>query len=124
LVGCTPHGQIYFVSEAYGGKTTDPQITTSSSFLLLLEPRNLVLADKGFPQIKTLLNESGRGHFLSCLHFCETKFFTANEVEETQTITSVRIHIESIIQRLKTFHIMSKFTIYSLPYNFHVLRSC
>jgi hypothetical protein len=103
------------VSEAYGGRTTHSQITTSSTFLLLLEPGDVVLADKDFPHIKTLLDDSGKA-LLVMPPFLRNEVFTANEVEETLTIASVRIHILWIMQRLKMFHIMSKFTISSLPY--------
>jgi hypothetical protein len=99
------------VSEVYGGRTT-AQIKTSSNFLFLLEPGDLVLADKGFPQIKTFLDDSGKGALL--VIFAKRSFY-CDGVKETQTM----IHIERIMQKLKRFHIMSKFTISSLP--FHVL---
>ena len=36
------------------------QITNKSGFLKLLEPNDLILAEKGFPDIKTSLDESGK----------------------------------------------------------------
>jgi hypothetical protein len=130
LVGCTPDGQIPFLSEAYGGRATDSQITTSSNFLQLLEPGDVVLADKGFPQIKSLLDDSGKGVLVVMPPFLRGECFTANDVQETQTIASVRIHIERIMQRIKKFGIMSKFSIKILPHvnvithYLHVLRIC
>lgn len=56
LVGCTPSGFISFVSKSLGGRTTDAQITNMSGFLNLLEPGDLVLADKGFSEIKNVLD--------------------------------------------------------------------
>jgi hypothetical protein len=124
LVGCTPHGQISFLSEAYGGRATDSQITTSSNFLQLLEPGDVVLPDKGFPQIKSLLDDSGKGVLVVMLPFLRGECFTANDEQETQTIASVRIHIERIMQRIKTFGIMSKFSIKILPHVNVIIFMC
>lgn len=53
VIGCLPSGLICLVSKSHGGRATDAQITISSGLLDLLEPGDVVLADKGFPQIKT-----------------------------------------------------------------------
>ncbi|XP_066593152.1 uncharacterized protein [Prorops nasuta] len=124
LVGCTPHGQISFLSEAYGGRATDSQITIASKFLQLLQPGDVVLADKGFPQIKTMIDDSGKGILVVMPPFLRNECFTASEVEETQTIASIKIHIERIMQRIKTFHIMSKFSINMLPYVNEIIFIC
>lgn len=84
-------------------------MTTLSSFLNLLEPKDVVLADKGFPQIKTFLHGD-----------C----FSAEEVQETQKIASIRIHVERIIQTLKTFQILSKLTGAMLPYVNEIAFMC
>jgi hypothetical protein len=47
LVAIAPHGEIIFVSRGYGGRATDAQITTSCGLLNLLEPGDVILADKG-----------------------------------------------------------------------------
>jgi hypothetical protein len=67
------------VSEAYGGRTTHSQITTSSNFLLLLEAGHVVLADKDFTQLKTLLDDSGKA-LLVMSPFLRNEVFTANLV--------------------------------------------
>ncbi|CAI6375069.1 unnamed protein product [Macrosiphum euphorbiae] len=48
-----PNGMISFLSKCYGGRTSDSFITNDSGFLEKLEPGDEVLADKGFPGIKT-----------------------------------------------------------------------
>ena len=58
LFGITPAGYICFVSRASGGKKSDSAITIESKILDKLENDDVVLADKGFPEIKEVINES------------------------------------------------------------------
>jgi hypothetical protein len=51
LIGVAPSGLIIFLSKAYGGRVTDCQLTADSGLLKLLEPGDVVLADKGLPSI-------------------------------------------------------------------------
>ncbi|XP_061173428.1 uncharacterized protein LOC133182596 [Saccostrea echinata] len=58
LIGISPAGVISFVSNAWGGKTSDRQMVIDSGFLDLLEPGDNVMADKGFT-MTDLLREKG-----------------------------------------------------------------
>ena len=103
LIGVTPSGVISFVSEAWGRRTSDKQITMYSGILDLLEPGDNVMADKGFP-ISDLLAE--RGCSLNIPPFRGSgDQFTTEEVLKTQQIAEVRIHVERCIGRVKKFHI-------------------
>ena len=124
LVCCTPSGFISFVSKAFRGRTTGAQITNQSGFLNLLESGDVVLADKGFPKIKTVLNSNGEGVLLVMPPFLRDNHFSAEEVVETKKIVKVRIHIERIIQRIITYNILSKFTIKMLPYADDIIFMC
>ena len=48
LVGCTPGGLISFVSDAYCGSTSDRQIVERSSLPKMCDPKDDIMADKGF----------------------------------------------------------------------------
>ncbi|CAG2185809.1 unnamed protein product [Mytilus edulis] len=48
LVGISPHGQIMFISKAFGGRASDKFIVEKSGFLNYLLPGDEVMADRGF----------------------------------------------------------------------------
>jgi len=53
LAAITPSGAVSFISKCYGGRSSDSFITNDCGFLTKLEPGDQILADKGFPGIKT-----------------------------------------------------------------------
>lgn len=106
MVGCAPNGFITYVSKCYGGRAGDCFITTDCGLIDLNEPGDVVLADKGFPQIKTKVENKNAIFIMP--PFGHKDQFTPEEVDETYNIASVRIHIERVNQRIKDFKILSK----------------
>ncbi|XP_013381065.1 uncharacterized protein LOC106152083 [Lingula anatina] len=105
LVGISPDGTLSYVSDLYGGSASDKFITKDCGILELLQEGDNVMADRGF-DISDLL--VGKGVTLNIPPFInrnETQL-SAQQVEETRRIASVRIHVERAIQRIKTFHIL------------------
>ena len=124
LIGCLPCGLISLVSKYHGGRATDAQVTVSSKLLDLLEPGDQILADKGFLQIKTLLDEKGQNILLVMPPFMLNGEFTEQQIDETYKIAKVRIHIERIMQRIRSFEIVNKFSIDMLPHIDNVIFMC
>lgn len=60
LVGIIPGGAICLKSKAAGGKKSDSHLTVESGQIDLLEDGDIVLADKGFPNIRITINENGK----------------------------------------------------------------
>lgn len=106
LVGMSPQLYVNFVSKAWGGRASDKHITTHSDALLGgLSAGSVVMADRGFtvaPElsrlgVRTVIPEfksSGRSQF------------TSTECSASEDIARARIHIERVIQRIRTFHIL------------------
>ncbi|XP_049527237.1 uncharacterized protein LOC119458494 isoform X4 [Dermacentor silvarum] len=107
LVGITPSGIISYISRPYGGRATDSFITSDCGILHMLEPGDLVLADKGFPQIRSALVERGV-QFQMPIFARPNEPFTREEVFSTYKIASARMHVERCIQRMKLFRILSE----------------
>lgn len=103
LVGIAPHGALTFVSSLYTGCMSDVEITKLSGLLNLLDQGDSIMADKGFVLNKVL---EGTGISINTPPFLMSQGqFTLQEVEETQAIAKLRIHIERHIRRVKEFHI-------------------
>ncbi|XP_052224934.1 uncharacterized protein LOC127840563 [Dreissena polymorpha] len=103
LIGISPMGSVTFVSSVFAGSISDKEITKQSGIIPLLEAGDSVMADKGF-LISDLV--STRGATLNIPPFLSKRDqFTKEEVEETQEIARVRIHVERAIRRIKEYHI-------------------
>lgn len=113
LIAITPSGYKFFYLK---DMVVVQQIVLlpTSGFLTLVEPGDLILADKGFPQIRSELLK--RNCALVMPPFAYIPQFTTEEVLEGYSIVSVRIHIERAIQRVKIFQILQHFHIDSLFY--------
>lgn len=103
LVAISPNGQVTFVSKLWGGRVSDKFITRQSGILDLLDAGDNIMADRGF-DIKNILPP---GVDLNLPPFKgQRDQLTAQEVEETSRIASVRIHVERAIGRIKNYHIL------------------
>ncbi|KAL4720323.1 hypothetical protein ACJJTC_005091 [Scirpophaga incertulas] len=91
LVGCTPCGFISFVPKCYGGRSSDCFITNDCRLIDLLELGDTVLADKGFPSIKTSIEN--KKAILVMPPFLHAAQFSSEEVDETYKIASYRDEI-------------------------------
>ena len=84
LIGITPQGTISFISNGWGGGTSDQHITENSDFLKNLEYGDTVMADRGFNIAETL---GTRGARLEIPSFTKGKSqLSAIEVEKTRVL--------------------------------------
>ncbi|NP_001103508.1 uncharacterized protein LOC799220 [Danio rerio] len=123
LVSIAPCGLIMFISPAYGGRCSDKFITANSGFLEYLRPGDEVMADRGFT-ISDLLYEKKVKLVIPAF---TKKGMQLSEEDTTNTrrIANVRVHVERVICRLKTFKIISQ----TVPINLtpkidKILRIC
>lgn len=103
LIAVTPSGTVSFVSQLYGGNTSDRELTERCGLLDLLQPGDSVMADRGFT-IADLLDS--RGVRLNIPPMKTRDQFTHNELTTTRRIASLRIHVERAIGRIKSFKIL------------------
>lgn len=106
LVRISPHGVLTFVSELFTGCTSDKECVIRSGFLNLpFDAGDSVMADKGF-KIADLLHSKKVN--LNIPPFLMHGQFTLKEVEETQEIAAIRIHVERKIRKIKGYHIFDR----------------
>ena len=104
LIGITPQGAISFVSEAWGGRTSDKFLTENSGFLKLLKPGDLVMADRGFTIEKNVWYYQAK---LAMPAFTKGKDqLDPVDVEKTRGIANVRIHVERVIVKAEVHNII------------------
>lgn len=123
LIACAPNSMITFISDIYGGRASDKAITNDSEFLDLCEWCDVIMADKGFNirdecaarNIELYLPPGKKGQAQ----------MTSADVAKTKKIANLRIIIEQVIQRLKTFRILKNVVPISLLPNLpKMVRVC
>lgn len=97
LIGITPQGSISFVSQSWGGRTSDKYLTEHCKILNKLVLGDLVMADRGF----TI-------HDSVVMQRAEIPAFTKGkdqldpvDVEKTRGIANIRVHVERVIGLLR-----------------------
>ncbi|XP_045130424.1 uncharacterized protein LOC123515644 [Portunus trituberculatus] len=109
MIGITPRGLITFVSQPYGGNTSDRHIA-EKEILDKVEPGDAVMVNRGF-NIGDLLLQRGAKLYIPFTRKTEDgkgRALNQSEILKTREITSLRIHVERAIQRMKTFRILTK----------------
>ena len=95
LIGITPQSTICFVSEAWGGRTSDTFLIENCGFLDNLIPGDLVLADRGFTVQESVQFQQAK---LNIPAFTKGKHqLDSADVEQTRKIATFQIHVERII---------------------------
>lgn len=106
LIGITPCGSISFLSQCWGGRVSDKNLTQQCGFLELLEPGDVVLADRGFTVEEDLAIHGAK---LEIPAFTRgKKQLSQKDVETSQQLSAVRIHVERIIGLLKNRYTILK----------------
>jgi len=101
----THHGHISFISEAFGGRTSDINLTQECGIMENLVPGDIVLADRGFNVYELV---AAKQAVLNIPDFTRgKKQLHPRQVENTRKIATVRIHVERVIGLVRNkFRIM------------------
>ena len=108
LVACTPNGAVCFISPAYVGTITDVELTRISGLLTALQdkPGISIMDDRGFA-IKDMLKELKID--LNIPLFLDGRSqLPPEEIKAGRKIASLRIHVERVIGRLKSYNILKE----------------
>ncbi|XP_065675735.1 uncharacterized protein LOC136091943 [Hydra vulgaris] len=100
LLGISPSGTITFISQLYDGAISDKEIVVRSGFLNkeLWNKNDSVMADRGFTNSDHLNTINVK---LNIPSFLNGKLQLSKEdATESQTITSLRIHVERAIRKI------------------------
>ena len=122
VLGVTRNGQVSFLSDLWGRRVLDKQITRESGVLDLLEAGDNVMVDRDF-DISSIVPSGVTVNMPPILAGRDQT--TAAETEQTMSIASVRIHVERAIGRIKTYHILDGTLPNTLsPYATQIVKVC
>lgn len=124
LLAVTPNGVPSFVSDCYGGRISDKELTHLSGVLSSsrFERGDSVMVDKGF-DIDELTEQQGVK--LEQPPFLRGKDqLDEDEVVTTRRIASLRIHVERAIERIKNYAILRFLPTSLCPQASRLVRIC
>ncbi|KAJ8685670.1 hypothetical protein QAD02_021463 [Eretmocerus hayati] len=104
-ISCTASCLINFISEGYGGRTSDTHLIENSGYLDKLPAHCEILADRGFKRLSTLVQ------LRRCKLVCPASVkgdekSSEEDVRLSRQISSCRIHIERVIERIREFRFL------------------
>jgi hypothetical protein len=109
VISVAPNSAITYVSPLYCGRISDKALTNDCGYLDLLEPYDEIMADKGFmihkeceARLVTLQIPPGKRG---------TVQMSVNDLNQTKQVANIRILVEQVIRRVKTFRILK----YEMP---------
>ena len=109
LIGITPQGTISFISQAWGGRTSDKYLTENCGLLDKLMPGGMIMAHRGFPIAESVGMKQAK---LVIPAFTKGKTqLDPVDVEQTRGMASVRIHVERVIGLLLLKYTILKSTL-------------
>ena len=108
MIGLSPYLTVNYVSKAWGGRASDKKITLSSRNMLeKLESGPSVMVDRGF-DVGPDLAQQGVQLIIPSFKGRGRTQISSQELSNYEMISRARIHVERIIQRVKTFHILDR----------------
>ncbi len=106
MIGLSKNLTVNYISCGYGGRASDKLICTESETMKEnLPPGSSVMADRGF-LVTDELKRLGVTCIMPVFKGRGRSQMTAEELAKSEWIAKARIHIERIIQRVRTFHIL------------------
>ena len=105
LVCVAPNSSIIFISKGYGGSISDKKLTSRSEYLDLVPIYSRIIFDKRFK----LRDECAQRfiYYASPPGRRGAAQMTPSEVWKTKHIANLRILVEQVIRRFKTFRILA-----------------
>lgn len=104
LIGVTPGGMVSYVSDVYGGSTSDRQICERSELTRIIESGDSIMADKGFNVQDIFM---GSNVLINIPEFFKKKTrMSERSLAKDRKIASKRVHVERVIGLAKTFKIL------------------
>ncbi|XP_076089911.1 uncharacterized protein LOC143061933 [Mytilus galloprovincialis] len=102
LIGCSPLGSITFLSEVWGCRVSDTEIVRSSGFISSIyhHPGDQILADRGFTLQDDFASVCSAELIIPAFTKGKSQL-SAEEVETSRKMNSIRIHIERVIGLMK-----------------------
>ena len=123
LVACAPNSGMIFLSTVYGGKHSDKEITLHSGFLDKCDPYDMIQADKGFNISDECAARLLSMHVPPGLRGSIQRSTPA--VAKTKRVANLRILVEQVIRRLKSFRILGgQLPVSLIPFLDRIIRVC
>ena len=109
FISCNPLGQVNYISQGWGGRVSDVHLVRESGFISnkYHMPGDQILADRGFT-LRDDFAAACSAELIIPIFTKGKKQMSAQDVEMSRKISSVRIHIERVIGLMRNRYTILK----------------